>query len=183
MIRWSGPVIAQIDMLMSLMAAFVVQISPVQEQIRTADKPVCELAIDIQWQADAADDVDLRVIDPKHGHVSWQAPQGLYLDLIRDDRGIADGTTNNSERVCARNLPDGEYIVNVHMFSAHPAKIPMTVHTDIVRVDPGSATTTDIFKGDVTLDHPGQQLTVARFTMQDGKFVPGSLNNLPYKEW
>lgn len=180
MTRWNGPVIATIDMLMALMAVFLVLMSPpVPPKAAASDKPICIMAVDIEWPGDLPTDVDLWVMGPDGRPVGYSAKDGAVFNLVRDDLGTVNDTNlQNRERACARNLPDGEYIVNVHLYHSDAFQsIPVEMIVSLV--DPSSAEMREIEKRQVTLEKPGQQITMLRFSIKDGELVTGSENNLP----
>lgn len=177
--KWTGDVVAYIDMLMSLFVVFVALSAPVTQPTRVADKPICQMAIDIQWQDNVPVDVDLWVQAPGDRPVGYSNKSGQIVDLVRDDTGIVfSNDETNSERACVRFIADGNYIVNVHLYNSNIAPtIPVSVVINLV--DPSAATMTEIFKKDVILNRVGEELTVVQFEMERGKLT-GS-NDIPVK--
>jgi hypothetical protein len=182
MTRWNGPVIATVDMLMSLMVAFIALVVPVQHHsVQASDKPVCQLAVDIKWQGDLPVDVDLWVVAPGDQPVGYSAKDGHVFNLVRDDLGTTYASDQeNTERACARFIPDGDYAVNVHLYN-HGSPPPIGVVVSVAAVDPSSATMTELITRDVKLEKRGQELTVVRWKMKDGKVVSGSEHDIPVK--
>lgn len=185
MTRWNGPVIATVDMLMSLMVAFLVQIEPPAPPVQTAsDRSICEMAVDITWKEYTPIDIDLWVMGPDKKPVGYMAANKStpYFDLVRDDLGTVWGDeTGNQERICARGMPDGEYVVNAHMYTNHTGEYPVPAHVEVSSVDVGSAFMKAFLKKDIEFTAPWQEITVFRFEMKDGKMVAGSERNLPIK--
>jgi hypothetical protein len=181
MIRWNGPVIATVDMFVSLMvAAFVLMADPAPK-VAVADKPICQMAIDATWQGDLHVDVDLWVRGPSDTPVGYSAKDGGVFNLVRDDLGIlTDHLGINAERACASGLPDGEYVVNLHLYN-HAVPPPINVGVVVSMVDAYRAQMSEVVKRDVVLTSKGQELTVVRFTMKAGKLVEGSEHDIPVK--
>jgi hypothetical protein len=179
---WSGQVIAKVDMLMALVAALVVMIAEPQPQAQAAmDKSICQLAVDIEWGKGLPVDVDLWVQAPGDTPVGYSAKDGHVFNLVRDDLGITYAADEvNSERACARFTPDGDYAVNVHLYS-HSSSPPIGVVVTVSNVDVSAATMTTLITKTVKLDFKGQELTVVRWKMKDGKVVSGSENDIPIK--
>jgi hypothetical protein len=179
MTRWNGPVIATIDMLLGLMVAFLVLMAPPSTPVALADKPVCQMAVDVTWQGDLPVDVDLWVRAPGDTPVGYSAKDGHYFNLVRDDLGIVtDHLGINSERACASGLPDGEYVVNLHLYNLG---VPPPINVSIIlsMVDASRAEMSELVKREVVLTKKGQELTVVRFKMKDGKMVEGSEHDIP----
>jgi hypothetical protein len=180
--RWQGPVVAYIDVLWTL---FVVSIAfmapPVPPTQAMADKPICQMAVDAVWQGDLPVDVDLWVRAPGDTPVGYSAKDGKSFNLVRDDLGTAtDSLGINSERACASGLPDGEYTVNLHLYN-HAVPPPISVGVVVSSVDAYRAEMSEVVKREVVLTTKGQELTVVRFTLKDGKLVAGSEHDIPVK--
>ena len=82
-----------------------------------------EFVIILEWNHDAADDLDLYVQDPMGDRVSFRLPRINYMHLDKDDLGKtndtivnADGTRStvliNREVVTIRGILPGEYAVS-----------------------------------------------------------------------
>lgn len=141
----------------------------------TIDPPVM-MMIEMQWDGESANDVDLYVKGPDGTVTFYAFKQNGYMTLKRDDLGLNNDTfTVNGETVeVYRNyeiltftaLPDGDYVVNAHHFSnRYPqrienvnVKVTNLAHFDIV------------YDGNVELA-PRQQKTVITFKVKDNKVV------------
>lgn len=182
-LHWDGPTISMMDMLWTIAIIFMALVILVVPQPKVnpnaADRSICSLAVDITWPDGNNADVDLWVQAPGDQPVGYASPKGLYFDLVRDDLGsINDATSSNFERACSRGIPDGEYTVNVDLFSSNNEKGPVAVHVSVGSVDLSSAIMVELLSKDVSLDHKGE-ITVFRFTLHDGKLVQGSVNVIP----
>lgn len=176
--RWPGPVVAYIDVLWTLFVVSVALMAPPAQPTALADKPICQLAVDAKWQDDLPVDVDLWVKAPGDTPVGYSAKDGNVFNLVRDDLGTVTIDAGNSERACAASLPDGEYIVNVHLYN-HGSPPPISVGVVVSSVDAVRATMSELVTRDVVLTTRGQEITVVRFKMKDGKLVPGSEHDIP----
>lgn len=179
--KWPGYVIAYIDMLLTLVVIGIVFMVIVDVKEQTfLQKPVCLMAIDASWSKDYNVDVDLWAAGPDGLPVGYSARESPTLYIGADDRGYKTDEVQNDERICARMVPNGEYIVNVHMFGNPDSKYPVPVFVEVALVDPASATQLIIISTTVELRLASEELTVARFNIKNGEFVPGSLYDLPF---
>lgn len=147
------------------------------------DKRICKMAIDIVWPDNIDVDVDLWVEAPQEQHpIGWSTGyhHGEFIDLVRDDLGNqnkAKPEVENNERACIRQMQDGEYIVNVQLYSyhesqSHPFPVPVTL--TISAVDASSAYMTKKYQGSVTLTTDDQEETIVRFKLSREQWVDGS---------
>lgn len=179
MTRWNGPVIATVDMLLCLVAVGVALMEPPAVKQALADKPICQLAVDVEWQGDLHVDVDLWVRAPGDTPVGYSAKDGAFFNLVRDDLGTStDSLGINAERACASGLPDGEYVANLHLYN-HAVPPPFSVAVVVSSVDPVRAEMSEMVKKTAVLSKKGQELTVVRWRMKDGKLVDGSVHDIP----
>lgn len=177
--RWNGPVIATVDMLLCLVAVGVALMEPPAVKQALADKPVCQMAVDATWQGDLPVDVDLWVRAPGDTPVGYSAKDGHFFNLVRDDLGtITDYLGVNAERACASGIPDGEYVINLHLYN-HSVPPPVSVGVVVSMVDTYRAQMSEMVKKDVVLERIGQEITVMRFKMKDGKLIERSVHDIP----
>jgi hypothetical protein len=180
---FDGLTTAIIDMLLALFVVCLAMVA-IEQESKSSDKPVCRLAVDIQWPESADVDVDLWVVAPGDKPVGYSSKSGRVFDLIRDDTGNpgSGATDPNEERACARNIPDGEWIVNLHMYgNYHHTPYPIPVEVSVVIIDPFEGRMTEMVSRSADLSSAGQELTVVRFETKDEKFVSGSESELPIK--
>ena len=114
-------------------------------------------------------------------HVDVEVDQLVQqLDLLRDDLGfINDLTSTNHEMAYSRGVPEGEYIVNVHMFRNDaqiwptPVYVMVSIKTDI------SKPPKKILFSKVELVRLDQETTVFRFDLnEEGGLIPHTVNDL-----
>lgn len=138
------------------------------------------ITVEAHWPSNMPVDVDLWVQAPGEYPVGYWNQGGPTFNLLRDDLGAeGDATSENYEIAYSRGIPEGEYIVNVHMYG--PLKPGTTVPVNVVvgvkkRYE---SELSQILKTVVRLDHRHQEETAFRFRLtRDGDLIPGSVNTL-----
>ncbi len=137
--------------------------------------------VEARWPDELDVDVDLWVEAPGDAPVGYSNKGGAVFNLLRDDLGhTADITQLNYESSYSRGVPEGEYTVNLHLYSNRVKVFPVPVSVAVsVRADPAQSAR-QILTTRVELDHSGQELTTFRFSLDpDGRLVPGSVHDLP----
>ena len=154
------------------------------EEVEAGEKPPGNLTVMITWPANWDTDVDLWVLAPGDRPVGYSNRGGIVFDLLRDDRGnIFDEYALNYEYAFTRGVPEGEYVVNLHLFGnpqgAYP--VPVTVEVSLSKEDPTRTVRTLLIADrPILLQKTGDEITVFRFRMtKDGRIVPGSVNAIP----
>lgn len=132
------------------------------------------LMISAVWPAKSEADVDLWVEAPVDGVVGYSRPHSTVLNLLRDDLGkLGDLTDANIEYTFARSTPPGEYVINLHLYRDNASDAPFEVLVVGTLIPPGR-TPQVIFSRKITLTFPNEELTVARFNLDEtGRLVPG----------
>ena len=138
--------------------------------------PKSEILITVTWPDRHPDDIDLYVEDPNGGVVWYHVKEAGLMHLDRDDRGnyrdtiTVDGQKINNplnqETVTIRGIIPGEFVINIHHYLANGTDdVPVEV-----KVEKLNPEVTLVFYTTLQLDHKGQELTAARFTMDvDGQ--------------
>ena len=138
--------------------------------------PKSEILITVTWPDRHPDDIDLYVEDPNGGVVWYHVKEAGLMHLDRDDRGnyrdtiTVDGQKINNplnqETVTIRGVIPGEFVINIHHYLANGTDdVPVEV-----KVEKLNPEVTLVFYTTLQLDHKGQELTAARFTMDvDGQ--------------
>jgi hypothetical protein len=140
--------------------------------------PPGNVIIETYWPDTSTADVDQWVQGPGDVPVGYSNKGGGLFNLLRDDLGhVMDVSGRNYETSFSRGVLPGEYTVNLHAYrGTYPltAKVVVSVRptdTNVVR---------QIIVTDATLQHSGQEITVARWKLDDaGALVAGSLHHLP----
>lgn len=139
------------------------------------------LIVEARWPDEVDVDVDLWVRAPGDRAVGYSNSSGQVFDLLRDDLGFErDDTGLNYEFAFSRGAPAGEYIVNVHLYSnrALAQTVPVTVQVSL-SPKPNTAPLS-IASRSLLLHHAGHEVTVVRFTLDDGgRLLSGSVNDFP----
>ncbi|TDI59149.1 MAG: hypothetical protein E2O94_03435 [Alphaproteobacteria bacterium] len=135
--------------------------------------------VEMHWPSNQAVDVDLWVKAPGQFPVGFWNQGGEIFNLLRDDLGIVgDATDENYEIVYSRGIPQGEYIVNVHMYGPLPPGVTVPVNV-VVSVRKKYDDTNQILKTNIKLTRRNQEETAFRFKLTgDGDLVPGSVSTL-----
>ena len=145
-----------------------------------------EFVVVMEWDNDAAGDIDLYVEDPTGKQVSFRYHNHNFMHLDKDDLGAmndtvvnADGSTTtiaiNREVVTIRGIIRGEYVINGHYYSVrsydkiNKKKPVITVRVELHKVNPYSI----MWVGEKTFTHRGQEETFLRFRLdKDGNILP-----------
>ena len=150
-----------------------------------------EFVIILEWDHDAADDLDLYVQDPMGDIVSFRLPRWGFMHLDKDDLGKANDTVVNAdgsrstvminrEVVTIRGIMPGEFIINAHYYStreysgqsiemgetrvsADKPKKNLTVKVELHKVTPY----TILWTGEKQFTQKGQEETFLRFRIDD----------------
>lgn len=141
-----------------------------------------DLVIVMTWPESPATDMDLWVKapnDPKP--VGFKRHfNGRGLEVGNDDTGTDDVHTTHRrfEKVVAKGLFPGEYVVNVHSYSKFtPCSVQLTAQLKDVQT--GLVTT--IWTVEASFDHLNDERTVARFLLDaNGRYIADSFNTIPY---
>lgn len=174
------------DAIMSLMmirfvilALVLVFMSPTQEQKKSSTSERGALRIEATWESNKDVDVDLWCQAPGDGGpVGWNRRGGNTLDLVRDDLGSK--TDPHYEITYGRTTPDGEYVVNLHLYANRERgydRVPVVITVHLLAED-GKGASVVIFRGTAVLSRVGEEVTVIRFRMEKGKIVPGSFSTV-----
>ena len=148
---------------------------------KAAADPPGNVVVEVRWPDQINADVDVWVQAPGDVPVGYSNKGGRAFNLLRDDLGHAnDNSDLNYEMAFSRGIPAGEYTVNLHLYSnvSGVPEVPVQVSIGVKRTAQDSLT--NLVRKKVMLRHMGQELTVARFALDDdGKFIAGSLHDLP----
>jgi len=165
--------IAFLDVLFCMLMVVIQQINPVQQQAESV-KPPGTLFVYTAWpDTGSKNDVDTWMLAPGMKEpVGYDNKEGAECNLVKDDLGWPNDV--NFENVFCRNIPDGEYAVNIHAYQT--TTNPIQVKVQVMMLVNGK--TEYLFDELVTLSHNKDEQTVIRFVMKDGKVVPESVNHV-----
>lgn len=158
--------------LMTILMLAVVNPPAKQSDAEEISLPPGNVIVEIAWPDTLDADVDLWVQAPGDVPVGYSNKGGLNFNLLRDDLGSAQDTTDkNSEIAFSRGMPDGEYVVNVHMYRNVEKKFPVPVNVQIsAKASPQMASQIWIHRT-VELLREGEEITVYRFRVLGGVLV------------
>ncbi len=153
-------------------------ITPKQEESEDQKAPG-NVVVEMHWPNDMPYDVDLWVQAPREVPVGFWNMGGFTFNLLRDDLGgEGDATNENYEISYSRGIPQGEYIVNVHMYGPLPLGITVPVNV-VVSVKQKYDDLRQILETTVNLDRRNQEETAYRFRLTaEGELVEGSVSTL-----
>lgn len=171
-----GAAIAFIDVF--ALMVMVLFLLPQKPDIAAADESRAGmLVVEARWAAEAHTDVDLWVEAPGDAPVGYSHLRGSYFSLFRDDLGN-ERSPARYEIAATRTVPDGEYTVNLHLYSDIGQNAPITV--DVVcwyrNAEGGKVT---VWTGPATLSSVGSEVTVVRWRMRETVMDPASVHFTP----
>ncbi len=137
------------------------------------------VVVEMHWPSNQAVDVDLWVEAPGEYPVGWWNQGGPTFNLLRDDLGAeGDATDENYEIAYSRGIPQGEYVVNVHMYGPLQPGVTVPVNV-VVSVRKKYDDMHQLLKTVVNLNRHNQEETAFRFKLTgDGDLVSGSVSTL-----
>lgn len=150
-----------------------------KEQNTEEQKAPGNVVVEMHWPDELDADVDLWVQAPGDIPVGFFNQGGRFFNLLRDDLGAeGDVTGKNYEISYSRGIPEGEYIVNVHMYGPLPAGLEVPVQV-IVSIKRRFDSLQPVIRTEVLLTRRNQEETATRFRLTgDGELVTGSVNNI-----
>lgn len=173
------------DVIMLALAGFVVivllllpHLNPPAEAGKEPIAPPGNLVVEIRWPDDLDVDVDLWVQAPGDTPVGFSNKGGDIFNLLRDDRGHLNDVSNlNYEVSYSRGIPEGEYTVNLHYYTARQelsGPVPVEVIVSLKASD--SAPAKQILASKAEVSEVGDEITVFRFDLnENGKLVRDSV--------
>lgn len=150
------------------------------------------LRVEVFWPDDQHIDVDLWVKGPVGKAVGYSNKGSELWNLLRDDLGVSfDASKRNMETSYTRGLWDGEYIVNLHLFSVKTVsaeqknsegwkdgELPVPCRVLIYFKSDRDAADKQLIFRDLDLKRVGQELTALRFTVKDFQPVMASFHHV-----
>ena len=162
--------------------AMVIMLLPhitTKQQDSEDQKTPGNVVVEMHWPTAMPYDVDLWVQAPREVPVGFWNLGGHTFNLLRDDLGgEGDATEENYEIAYSRGIPQGEYIVNVHMYGPLPHGVVVPVNV-VVSVKQKYADMRQILKTPLDISRRNQEETAYRFRLtSDGELVDGSVSTL-----
>lgn len=151
----------------------LVLINPVTK--KTGDVELkAEIMVTVEWPNNSTADVDTLFRTPSKEIVFFRHPNGKFVSLDRDDRGIVsdaiklkDGTSQyiyeNWEHVFVRKKAPGRYDVSVYLFRQNgDTQTPVTVK--VVQLNPYQI----IYSTTVVLTYEREEQSIVQFEIDGG---------------
>lgn len=148
-----------------------------------APSPQGNLIVELYWPDGQNIDVDLWVKGEADGTaVGYSNKGGPLFNLLRDDLGnTGDISGKNQEIAYSRGIPDGEYIINAHLFALKEGKVPVPITLIVSMKSDDNSSYKQLFKVTTELKEQGEERTIARFVMYDKEFIKKSFNTIQEK--
>ena len=165
---------------MAIVILLLPHLNPPGKEVKTATPPG-NVIVEIRWPEELDTDVDLWVQGPKDQPVGYSNQGGLIFNLLRDDLGHRDDISKmNYEVAYSRGRPEGEYVVNLHLYRNPSGTIPIPVTVIAsIKKDSGSSAI-PLATSNINLGVENQEITAFRFQLSEkGYLVPGSVHTLP----
>lgn len=169
------------DLLFTMMIAFmamsVMALLISTKNMETNSINQGNILVELFWDKNVTADIDLWVQAPNERPVGYSNKNGVTFNLLRDDLGKTfDLESRNSEIAVGRGMKPGQYIINIHRYSSvkdEPISCIVSVTTN------KDGTILNIIKEKVNLTFVGEEVTVARFTLdENGHYDPKSFNKV-----
>ena len=186
-IRYSNN-LAFVDLLFNLIVGivflFIVSFLMINDPKKAENvEPMAEYMVILSWDADKDADIDLWIEGPS-GVVGFQTPVSGSMYLDKDDLGhrndyvFVDGKREplyiNREIINIRGFESGEYIINIHYYSAKKTYEEINANLEVIKLNPFSV----VHESSSRLLSRGQEKTVVRFQMShDGNY--SGISQLP----
>lgn len=131
--------------------------------------PPGNVIVDARWTDGSNDDIDLWVQAPGDVPVGYSNKSGVIFNLLRDDLGRPNppGVSLRMETAITRGVPPGEYAVNLHLFRSRDSKFPQPVTVTVHCKPNDAARPVNVLTKAVELRREGEELTVARFRLDE----------------
>jgi hypothetical protein len=174
-----------------LSIALFVMISP---ETKKADgiKPKVEMMISVTWPGELNHDVDTWLRTPSGKIVYYNNKEAGFVQLERDVLGYTNGGVLtegggvlrriNQELVTFRGIEPGEYVLNLHLYSAGGVALkgefidPFNVQVMIDKLNPEVKS---VFNTVVQLNEIKEEVHVVRFTMKEDGSITDVRSDLP----
>ncbi len=174
--------VAFVDVLICYVAVLIFMVNPEAVDAKSDVVAPGNVIVQIGW-GKGDSDVDLWLSGPDEPvAVGYSNKNGVVWDLLRDDTGISVNDQEgiiNSESAYSNGIPDGEYIVNIHAYGITES-FPLSVQVQVI-VNGGGSSSDTVFTGSVSFSAKGEEITVVRLKIKDGKVDHSSIHSVPIK--
>jgi hypothetical protein len=160
-----------------VLAVVILLINDPKKQDNEAPDPQGTLIVQIYWPEYHCD-VDLWVRGPDNVSVGYSNKGAAVFNLLRDDLGLTSDLSGVNEEVAvSRGLPNGQYIINVHLFQKKAGILPIPVKL-VVGLKMHGGFYQQLFVVDTELTAEGQERTMARFVVRNDRVDRDSFNTI-----
>ena len=183
-----------LDMIASILLVFIVMLYILLPHINDPSKKEetkqDAMLVYVEWQKTIDADIDLWVQSPNDVPVGYSNKGGKNFNLLRDDLGFTGDVSppsspfqENREESKARQVTDGEWRINLHLYrETQTPKPPYRVLVWVyIKPNQAQASAYLALTKEVWLTKENQELTVFRFTTKDGRLVKDSVFDAPVK--
>jgi len=133
------------------------------------------LIVQMFWPDTFSSDVDLWIQVNDNPPVGYSNLGGPIFNLLRDDLGeVHDTSGRNMEIAASRGLPDGEYIINVHLYTLRNNEKPIPVRVVVSLKKDRNSKSLERFTTLVELSFRSQEHTAVRFIVENGEIIDDS---------
>ena len=121
-------------------------------------------------------DVDTWMLTPKMAKpIGYDNKDSVTCNLVKDDLGtVGSAGSGNYENIFCREVPDGDYQINLHAYEITDVPLQVTVQVSMVI----NGVIKVLFEEKVTLTNNKDEQVVVRFKIKDGRVDPDSINHV-----
>jgi len=177
------------DLIMLTLCGFVVMVFLLLPHINPKAQASGEikspgnLIVEARWPDNMNTDVDLWVQGPSDLPVGYSNQSATLFNLLRDDLGtVNDLSELNYEVAYSRGIPQGDYTVNLHLYSNRTDEYPVPVTVTVSMKPNANESAKRLLIRKMKLKVRGNEDTVFRFEVDDeGNLLKESVHDLPKK--
>lgn len=142
-------IVMNLAMILTVLFVIAMMLITIQKNAKNEIESKDNFLITMDWNNDSSYDVDLYIRNPEGEIIYFHKKDSSWATLERDDLGFKNDTMIvngepiifriNREVLHLRNLVEGEYTVNVHVFSGEVSgnnAIPENISIEFVQVQP-----------------------------------------------
>lgn len=169
-----------VDVFLNVLLIFVIVCFCLLKIIKTEDNSgkiddKNEFVVTATWDGKSEDDVDLWILTPTEGVVSFLKREVPGISLTNDNLGARsnrlDGANGvmppeNMETMNLRRIAPGRYVVNIHMYRKSDPT-PTVVKIKLMKINPFS----QIIEVNVPVVARGEEITAFVFTINENNVV------------
>ena len=152
-------------------------INPPKKDEAQEIKAAGNIIIETIWDKETFHDVDTWVLGPDGIKVGYNNKSSPIFNLLRDDTGKSNDVTGlNYENTYSRGIPDGWYLVNLHMYAMHAGEVPVIVRVVLSIKEEPNSSVLQFYAADIKIYEGREEITVLRFRVKDKKIIRESFS-------